>query len=189
MAKEGFVVDKFHGEYFGGLVKMKDSDDYPGRVKPVVKLLNTHPTDLLKRSKKKEFPYALDPEKNVRRIEGKGDFPIIILEPTGDIPDLTQNQYENTIGYQENESEKDEAEKWREKYEDTEKELESVRKEKDRLLKEKERREEREQASKTSGSSGVTCTNCDSTNPQSNWEDNNGYCPSCDDVTLDEVKG
>ena len=190
MAKEGFVIDKFHGEYFGGLDKLKDSENYPGRKKPVIKKLNTHPSELLRRSKKEEFPYALDPQKNIRRIDDhSGDFPIIILEPTKDVPDLTEEQFRNTIGYQENEGEKERVKEWKEKHRDKKKELESARKELETLRKEREELEEREKASQTSNSNNVRCPNCDSSNPQSKWEDNNGYCPSCDDKTLDEVKG
>jgi len=189
MVKEALVVDNFHGEYFGGLVKLKDSEDYPGRKKPVIKELNTHPSKILGRSNKKEFPYSLDPKKNIRRVNEKGDFPVIYLEPTGDVPELTDDEYKSTVGYQQKEEEKKEIERLRDKRNDAQKELESVKKEKEDLLEEKEQMEEREQASKSSGSSGVTCPNCDSTNPQSSWEDNNGFCPSCDDKSLDDVKG
>jgi len=189
MAKEGFVIDKFHGEYFGGLDDLKDSDKYPGRKKPVIKKLNTHPSKLLNRSKKEEFPYALDPQKNIKRIDEHGEFPIIILEPTGDVPELTPEEFKNTIGYQEQADEKKEAEKWRDKYRDKKKEWEAKRKELESLRKEREEGKEREKASKRSTSDSVKCPNCDSSNPQSNWEDNRGYCPSCGDKTLDEVKG
>lgn len=189
MAKEGFVVDLFFGEYFGGLVKYEDSDNYPGRKKPVIKELNTHPSQLLSRSEKKEFPYALDPEKNIKRIDEQGDFPIILLVPTGDVPELTEQQLKNTIGYREQADEKEEAEYWKDEYRDKKKELESKKKELRELRSEREEEKEREKASKKSTSDSVKCPKCDSSNPQSNWEDNNGYCPSCGDKTLDEVKG
>jgi len=187
MVKEAFVVDRFKGEYFGGLVDFEGSEDYPGRKKPVIKLMRTHPTENISRAEKAEFPYSLT-EENINRYDD-GDFPIIYLEPTKDVPELTEEQYKKTHGYKEKESDKEEIERWKERYRDKEKELESLRKDLRTLRSVKEEQEEREKASTSSQSNGVKCTGCDSSNPEQRWEDNGGYCPSCGDVTLDEVKG
>jgi len=187
MAKEEYVIDLFFGEYMGGKARLENSDNYPGRKQPVVKKMKTHPSQLLKPGKKEEFPYALDPEENIERIEGEAGFPIIILKPTANVPDLTKDQFEKTIWRHLKENEEKDAEHWREKYREKKKELETKKKDLKALRERTE--EERKQKSSSSASNNVTCPACDSSNPESKWRDNNGFCPSCGNKKLEEVKG
>ncbi|WP_276273556.1 hypothetical protein [Haloarcula litorea] len=185
MAKEPLVIDLFFGEYFGGHTgEMERPDEYPERVKPKIRPMGTKGSEIF--SRPKTFPYALDEEKNIEEYRTDAGFRVMILRPTKDIPGLTEEEFKRTIGYRMNEDLKDEISRLEGEIQEKEKLLGTVSKEADVLREEREELEKKE-AAQSSSSSGIECPDCNSTNPKSRWKNNDGYCPSCSDVALEDA--
>jgi hypothetical protein len=185
MAKEPLVIDLFFGEYVGGHTgEMERPDEYPERVKPEIRPMGTKGSEIF--SRPKTFPYALDEEKNIEEYRTDAGFRFMLLRPTKDIPGLTEEEFKRTIGYRMNEDLKDEISRLEGEIEELEKEKGTAEKKADNLREEREEWEKKE-AAKSSSSSGIQCPDCDSTNPKSRWKDNDGYCPSCSDVALEDA--
>lgn len=185
MAKEQFVVDCFFGEYFGGHTgEMERPDEYPERVKPKIRPMGTKGSEIF--SRPKTFPYALDEEKNIEEYRTDAGFRVMILRPTKDIPELTEEEFKRTIGYRMNEDLEEKITNLKDEIDDLEKEKGTAEKKADDLREEREEWEKKE-AAKSSSSSGIECDECGSTNPKSRWKDNDGYCPSCSDVALEDA--
>ena len=192
MVREAFVYDLFFGEYTGGLHDWELSKEYgdEGRKHPIIKKMKTRAEELPRRADKEKFPYALAEEEDTIRIETDAGYPIILLVPDPSIPELSKREYRKTIGYRLNREENKEIERLNAQLEQTENLMKSFKKDKRQLSREREEMEEAEQEKKiTTSSSGVTCPGCDATNSEKKWKDNNEFCPSCDDVKLDEAKG
>jgi len=185
MAKEPFVVDLFFGEYFGGHTgKMERPDEYPERVKPEIRPMGTKGSEIY--SRPKTFPYPLDEEKNIEEYRTDAGFKIMVLRPTKDIPEFPEEKFKRTIGYRMNQDLEKQNARLEDKIDDLKKELGTAEKDADQLREEKEEQQKREEAQKSS-SSGIECPDCDKTNPKSRWKDNDGYCPSCSDVALEDA--
>lgn len=185
MAKEPFVVDLFFGEYFGGHTgNMERPDNYPERVKPEIRAMGTKGSEIY--SRPQTFPYALDEEKNIEEYRTDAGFKIMILRPTKDIPEFPEEKYKRTIGYRMNQDLEKQNARLEDKIDDLNKELGTAEKDADELREESEEWQKRDEAQKSS-SSGIECPDCDSTNPKSRWKDNDGYCPSCSDVALEDA--
>lgn len=184
--KESFVVDLFFGEYFGGHTgEMERPDEYPERVKPEIRPMGTKGSEIY--SRPKTFPYPLDEEKNIKEFRTDAGFRVMVLRPTRDIPEFPDGKFERTIGYRMNQDLEEEISDLEDEIRDLEKDLGVAEKERDELREEKEQEEKRKKAQSSGSSSGVECPECGSTNAKSKWKSNDGYCPSCSDVALEEA--
>jgi hypothetical protein len=192
MTRERFVFSLFHGEYIGGLDHFKDAPAYHGRKIPVIKKVKSRPGQLLKfwKSDREEFPYALDKEADMIKIDAIPGFPLLILVPNTDIPEFSRDEYERTIAYKIYGELMEQTDNLKDKLEKKQDRIDRLNKENRELRKEVEEREEKEASQRSSSSSGgVECPDCSSTNPEKKWEKNNDTCPSCGDVSLSEAKG
>lgn len=184
-----------HGEHFGKLDDWKEAPGYVGRRIPVIRKLDytwgqvLNPLNSVTSKKKEEYPYPLDENSDTIKVDAVPGFPLLIIVPDMDIPELSKQEYKRSIAYQIQESLLEKIEGLKRNLEKKQDEIDRLNKENRELRKEVEEREEKEASQNSrSSSSGVKCPDCGATNPEQKWEKNNDTCPSCGDVALSEAK-
>ncbi len=172
-AKEPFVHDLIEGEYDGALVETIPEGD--GKVRPVIR---TMATSLLQSIfpfliSKREYPYVLDKEKDMKKVSVPGSHDRVFLLPNSDIDGKKRHQ---TIWAQLSKEQQQQVEKLQE-------ELETVKKEKATLKKELKQKTDEEEEQKKRGSSGsstgLVCRSCGETSSERSWKRNDMTCPKC----------
>lgn len=127
---------------------------------------------------KKEYPYTLDPQKNVKKIPERNMW---ILIPTKDLEGLSEQDYKNS--FYKNHIKPDEDELLEELREENRK----LRKKKNNLERQLNQEvEEEEETLDVEGNSGpimLRCKACSNESRKSSWEDDEkegeDYCPNC----------
>jgi hypothetical protein len=178
-----FYVNLFHNGFikYSGFKKSLENSDREG-VRPVMMPIKQGLKGLFSFNAVR-FPYRLDKEKNIRKIS-VNDYEIAFLIPSRDVPNLTGNQFEDSIYFRLFGDNEGRIQELRDKVEGLEKDKGKLRKE-IRELKEEE--EEQNKGGSGSTRNSLQCS-CGASNPRSRWESNNGLCPSCGQVYVDDEK-
>lgn len=178
-----FYVNLFHNGFFrfsGFKKKLENGED--GGKRPVMIPIGKGISSGLTKTAKR-FPYELDEDKNIRKFSS-GSFEIAFLIPTKDVKDLSDTDRENSIWHKLSGSED-------ERVQELEKQKQSLEDEKGKLKKQlrnlrSEEEEQNKSSSSSKRSSGLTCPDCGQSNPRSSWERNQGQCPGCNMVYMND---
>lgn len=179
-----FYVNLFHNGFFKftGFKKKLENGETGGK-RPVMITMGKGLSSSFIRTAKR-FPYELDEEKNIRKF-GSNRFEIAFLVPTSDVKNLSETDYKNSLWYKLAGSED-------ERVQDLEGQVSELQDEKGKLKKQlRNLRSEEEEQNKKSSSGGsrgnsLVCPDCGSSNPRSGWARNNGQCPACDMVYMND---
>jgi len=169
-----FYVNLFHNGFFrysGFKKERKPSEN--GGFHPVMVPTTTSLVKAVKRTAKM-FPYRLTDE-NIRSF-GSNEFEIAFLIPTENVPNLSQNDIEESLYYKLTGSDEERLSELRSQVSDLEDKLGKKNK-KIRELQSEE--EERNKGGSNGSRKSLRCPQCGASNGKSLWERNNGECPDC----------
>lgn len=176
--KDPFIINTFHNGFFKYTGAFKGYEyENQGRKKPVIQPIN-------KLRKTKMFPYLIDPEKNIKKLP-TDDGEIMILIPTPDIPELSESEYKSSIWYKIQEVEGESREDLQKKIERKDDKIGKLRKT-IRDLESEEEEKEKGEKKYSSNASRVKCPKCEKVASETKWEENSGWCPSCEKKQLGE---
>jgi len=173
-----FYVNLFHNGFlkYSGFKKKLEYDERGGS-RPVMLPINSF-------KKAVRFPYRLDTDKNIRKVSING-VEVAFLVPSRDIENLTDQQFEDSIFYRLFGDSSEREEELREKLEAKEKEL-GKKKKKLRELQEEEEEQGKGSNGSSNGGTQLRCSKCGVESSESGWRSNNGLCPSCEQIYMDD---
>lgn len=179
MIKGNKVFDLITGDYTGRWPQeYKPSESSDGK-KPIIRPSGFNSAQV--------FPFPLKTEKHVKQVTTFNGSTVHVLIPDGDIYNFTEKQLSNTVFRQltgEREEVLSEKDRRIEELKDEKAELQAEL----NRLKDEDIEQDKYSGTGGSGGSRLSCPNCGRVNTESEWDQNGGMCPWCEQVPVQEAQ-